>query len=571
MSRIGELLGFLYGKSDADALERRVRELMRQRQKEIDAVRLTHPPAPIDQTTALLITYADQVTAVGETPLCTLADFLDVHARNSVSGVHILPFYPYSSDDGFSVMDYYAVDERLGTWADIERFHDHFELMVDGVINHASAQGAWFQKFLRGEPPYRDYFFSPSKDFDTSRVIRPRALPLLTTFEAVEGKKRVWTTFSADQIDLNYQNPELLLQILDVLLFYVARGARWLRLDAIAFLWKESGTTCLHLPQTHAIVQLVRAILDEIAPHVILITETNVPHADNFAYFGDGMNEAHWVYNFALPPLTLYTLQVGDANVLAQCAQTLKTPSPQTSFFNFLASHDGIGLNPARGILDEREIDALVTRTLERGGLVGYKHNPDGSTSPYELNINYYDALAVPGEAEELSIARFLCSQAILLALRGVPGIYFHSLFGSRGDRAGADASGIPRRINRQKFAREDLESELAQRDSRRARVLALYSKLLQARREHPAFHPHAAQTIFDDDSRVFSVLRSAADSAFVWCVHNVTAQRVRIKIPSGVDTKRARNLLGDAPIQPMPQEDAVELEPYEVVWVGAW
>ncbi|HZQ09523.1 MAG TPA: sugar phosphorylase [Anaerolineae bacterium] len=564
MSRIGELLGFLYGKTAANLLERRVREVMRQRAREIETVRLAHRPAPIDQTTALLITYADQVTAAGEPPLHTLANFLDTYARNIVSGVHILPFYPFSSDDGFSVMDYYAVNENFGTWADVERFQNHFELMVDGVINHASVQSAWFQKFLRGEPPYRDYFFVPPNDFDTSRVIRPRALPLLTTVQTAEGEKRVWTTFSADQADLNYKNSELLLQILDVLLFYVARGARWLRLDAIAFLWKESGTTCLHLPQTHAIIQLIRAILDEIAPHVILISETNVAHADNISYFGDGTNEAHWVYNFALPPLTLYTLQTGDANVLARWAQAFKTPSPQTSFFNFLASHDGIGLNPARGILDESEIDALVTRTLERNGLVGYKHNPDGSTSPYELNINYYDALAVPGEAEELSIARFLCSQAILLALRGVPGIYFHSLFGSRGDRAGADASGIPRRVNRQKFVRADLERELERTDSRRAQILSIYSKFLQARREHPVFHPNAAQTILDDDARVFSVLRWA-DLGSVWCVQNVTGQRVRTKIPSGVTI--ARNVLGDAPIKLISEECAIELEPYEVAW----
>ena len=569
MIRVQKLLAFMYNAETAQALLPRVYELLENYARVLPQTKR----AAIDERTALLITYGDQVrdwveTEPGSvstqrsapTSLQTLAQFLDAHAREIISGVHLLPFYPYSSDDGFSVLDYYAVDEQLGTWDDVARVGEHFDLMFDAVINHASAQGIWFQKFLRDEIPERDYFLVVTKEFDTKNVVRPRALPLLTEFETAVGKKLVWTTFSADQVDLNYKYPELLLQILDVLLFYVSHGARFLRLDAIAFLWKESGTTCLHLPQTHAVIQFLRAVLYEIAPDVVMVTETNVPHADNVSYFGDGMNEAQWVYNFALPPLTLHTLQTGDATKLAQWASTLRTPSTETSFFNFLASHDGIGLNPARGILSQTEIDALVTRTLERGGLISYKNNPDGTVSPYEMNINYLDALTIPNEFQEISIARFLCAHAIQLSLAGVPGIYFHSLFGSRGDRAGADASGIARRINREKFSRAELERELADENSQRSKIFTRLAELLRVRGQHTAFHPSAAQEILQDDARVFAVRRSRENER-VLCLHNVTAARVRFVLR---EARVWRDLFSGKEFR----AGEIELAPYESVWL---
>lgn len=529
MTRIELLLARLYAPPAAQSACAQIQALMERYRPVLAAAR---PPAPraIDQRTALLITYGDQVRpdpGAAATALATLGGFLDAHVSEAVTGVHILPFYPSSSDDGFSVIDYYAVDPALGTWDDIARIGAHFDLMFDAVINHASAQSEWFQQFLRGEAPGRDYFLVAAPDLDARQVIRPRVHPLLTELETADGIKRVWTTFSADQIDLDYRSPALLLQILDVLLFYVARGARLLRLDAIAFLWKQSGTTSLHLPQTHAVIQLIRAMLDMVAPDVLVVTETNVPHTENISYFGDGANEAQWVYNFALPPLTLHTLQTGDATRLSGWAQTLATPSDTTAFFNFLASHDGIGLNPARGILSDAEITALTARTLERGGFLSYKHDSNGAVAPYEMNINYLDALTIPGEPESLSLARLLCAHAIQFALAGVPGIYFHSLFGSRGDRAAAQASGIPRRINRQKLARADLERELADPASRRAQVFQGLVSLLRARGAHRAFHPQSPQMILPNDPCIFAVLRG---SGYEWalCLQNVTALPVR-------------------------------------------
>lgn len=511
----------------------------------------SRPPIELSERDVMLITYADQLRESGQMPLATLADFAKARLKGVVSGIHLLPFYPWSSDDGFSVMDFFAVDPAFGDWPEIEKFRPDFDLMFDAVFNHMSAQGEWFQKFLADEPEFRDFFVTVPGNPDLSQVVRPRALPLLTEFQTARGSEKVWTTFSADQVDLNFKNSAVLLATVRALLFYAQHGAKFIRLDAIAYLWKEIGTNCIHLPQTHRVIQLLRAVLDDVAPGVRLITETNVPHPDNISYFGDGKNEAQLVYNFALPPLVLHSLATGNAEKLTRWAATLATPSPQTTFFNFLASHDGIGMNPARGILSQAEIDALVVRATAHGGFVSYKHNSDGSKSPYELNIIYFDALSDPAaqESDDIQIKRFLVAHAIQFALAGVPGIYFHSLFGSRNDRAGAETSGIYRRINRQKLSRAELEAELTPPGSLRGRVFGGLSRLLAQRRANPAFAPQARQQLLDLDARVFAVVRESVDGKHrMLCLHNVS--NVTVALAAGTE---------------MPALGA--LAPYEVRW----
>jgi glucosylglycerate phosphorylase len=567
------LLTSLYGvAAGADALGR-VCELIA---RHVVAGAIRREVGALCERDALLITYADQLREPGVAPLRTLATFSERRLADVVSGVHILPFFPWSSDDGFAVKDYFAVAPEYGNWDDLAAFRPRFDLMFDAVFNHASAQGDWFQRFLRDEPEFREFFVTVRGNPDLSAVVRPRALPLLTEFQTAHGPEKVWTTFSADQVDLNVKNPRVLLALLDALLSYVRHGARFIRLDAIAYLWKEIGTPCLHLPQTHAVIQFLRAALDEVAPHVQLITETNVPHADNISYFGDATNEAQLVYNFALPPLVLHALLRGDASHLTHWAATLKTPSDRTTFFNFLASHDGIGLNPARGILPDAEIDFLVERCQAHGGFINYKHNADGSKSPYEMNIVYFDAVNDPaaGDSLETQVNRFLVAQAIMLALAGVPGIYFHSLFGSRNDRATALQTGVNRRINRQKLARADLEAELADPLSLRTRVFDRCRVLLKVRRCHPAFSPHAAQRILDTDSRVFAVLRTPATTGEpVLCLHNVSNSPVvvGIAVPDGTPGASWTELLGDR-VHPLGGNETlrVTLRPNEVNWLVA-
>jgi glycosidase len=486
------------------------------------------PEVTLTERDSILITYADQVRQPGIAHLKTLARFCDHRLSGVIQGIHILPFFPWSSDDGFSVIDYRKVDPEFGTWEDIEELGKKFRLMVDGVINHISAESEWFKDFLLNKPPYNKYFLTIDGHPDLSKVVRPRTTPLLTEFQTIAGARRVWTTFSTDQVDLDYHNPDVLLEIFDILLRYAERGARFIRLDAIAYLWKEIGTTCIHLPETHAFVRLLRKVLDEVAPHVQLITETNVPHQENISYFGNGTNEAQLVYNFALPPLVMHTLRTGDASILSDWASSLELPSNQTTFFNFLASHDGIGLNPARGILSPEAIEKLVAQTTSHGGLISYKQNSDGSQTAYEMNINYFDALSDPagGEPSSLEMKRFMAAQAIMLSLIGVPGIYFHSLFGSRNWTKGVEVTKHPRTINRQKLDFSTLEFELSSPHSIRSQVYQKCSQLLRQRAASTAFHPHGQQKIMRLGKHIFAVLRSSpVGDQQVLCLQNVSAE----------------------------------------------
>ncbi len=533
---IRERIEALYGRNGGAAVARQLAARLERFRARAGAGH-EQTPRPLNETDALLIVYPDQVREPHVAPLRTLADFCARHLATLLSGVHILPFFPWSSDDGFAVEDYFTVAPEYGTWEDIAHFRPRFDLMFDAVFNHLSARSEWFERFLRDDPEFRDFFITVEGNPDLSRVVRPRALPLLTEFSGARGPLRVWTTFSADQVDLNFRNPRVLLAVIEALLFYVAQGARFIRLDAVAYLWKEIGTDCIHRPQTHAIIQLLRAVLDEVAPHVCLVTETNVPHAENVSYFGDGTNEAQLVYNFALPPLVLHALLRGDASHLSRWAATLRTPSDRTAFLNFLASHDGIGLNPARGILPEAEIEFLVERCRAHGGLIGWKHNADGTQSPYELNIVYFDALNDPGSTEPLAtqVDRFEVAHAIMLSLAGVPAVYFHSLFGSRNDRQSALQSGIPRRINRQKLDRSELERELGDATSLRAQVFDRLRARLLRRRAHPAFAPNARQSVIETDRRVFALVREARNGERILCLHNVSGQHVELPSLEGL------------------------------------
>ena len=488
---------------------------------------------------AILITYGDQFSGPENTPLQTLTAFLDKHLSGVINSVHILPFFPYSSDDGFSIIDFKQVDPNLGSWEDVDGLGQGRRLMFDAVINHISQFSDWFQRFRLDEPPFIDYFITVDPAEDLSQVVRPRTLPLLMSVGTSSGIKHVWTTFSPDQIDLNYANPQVQLEIIGVLLDYVEHGAEIIRLDAIAYLWKEIGTSCIHLPQTHAVIKLWRAVLDTVAPGVLLITETNVPHDENISYFGDplpetgGTDEAQLVYNFTLAPLTLNAFQTGDASHLSAWAATLKTPTPGAAFFNFIASHDGIGVRPAEGILTAAEVQALVEQTQAHGGEVNYKDNPDGPRSVYELNTTLYDFLNDPlAQDMDVDVRRFLASQAILLSIAGVPGIYIHSLFGSRNCAFCYDETERPRSLNREKFFRPELEAILADSAYPQRHVFDGYRDMLRIRRQHTAFHPSGEQQILDISPTVFAVIRTAPTvDERVLCLINVSEETQMVEL----------------------------------------
>lgn len=537
-------LEFLYG-DRADSIAADIDSLVDEYSQDNTANPVVEP---WDESDVVLITYADQLREDGKTPLAALRDWLaDSRIDELLSTVHLLPFCPYSSDDGFSVIDYLQVDPDSGSWDDIAALGQRVDLMFDLVLNHISQHSDWFQKYLEGEEPYELFFTEADPQLDLSQVVRPRSLPLLTHFETSRGDRHVWTTFSEDQIDLNYAEPRVLLQMLRVLLEYARRGARIIRLDAIAFLWKEIGTSCLHLPQTHEVVKLMREVLELTFPRTLVLTETNVPHDENVSYFGQVSpatgkgDEAHMVYQFSLPPLLLEAFTSGDATNLRDWLEALEPPPAGCTFFNFTASHDGVGVRPLEGLIPDERFDAMIEAVRRRGGVINTRRRPDGSDAPYELNITYVDALS-PTERDEpqqveLHARRFLSSQAVMLGLAGVPAVYFHSLVGTRNDYAGVEQSGINRRINRHKYNRPELNTHLAEEDSLQRRLYDGCQKLLAVRRQQPAFHPDATQTVVrSGNAGMLAFVRSAgADQQKILVLVNFSAEPLCHTLPPSI------------------------------------
>ncbi|MGY3098092.1 alpha-amylase family glycosyl hydrolase [Pantoea agglomerans] len=487
-----------------------------------------------DEQDVVLITYADQFREADKPTLSTFSRFYQQHLQSTFPLVHLLPFFPWSSDDGFSVIDYHQVDPLCGDWQDIARLHQETRLMFDFVCNHMSAHSAWFSHFLAQDPGWDDFFISMPPATDLSAVTRPRTSPLLTPFKMADGETRfIWTTFSADQIDLNFANPEVLLRMVNVLLDYLKRGADYVRLDAVGYMWKTPGTRCIHLEKTHQLVKLFRAIADQVAPGTVIITETNVPHQDNISYLGNGHDEAQMVYQFSLPPLVLHAIHTGSARALRQWASALDLSSNDTTFFNFLASHDGIGLNPARGILSEVEIVALVRDLALEGALVSYKNNPDGTTSPYEINVTYLDALNREDDDDATRLKRFLLAHAILLVFPGVPAIYIQSILGGRNHYDGVRAAGHNRAINRQKYDLQQIEADLAGGNWLRQQVYTRLGQLIQLRRRQAAFHPDNPMTLYESENAVLVLRRHQPESGDgLLCVFNLSGRSVETQLP---------------------------------------
>lgn len=487
----------------------------------------------LTQADAVLITYGDQIAGDAEhSALENLKRFSDRYLSDLVSIIHLLPFFPYSSDDGFSVIDYCAVDPDLGDWSNIDQLTEKFRLMFDYVANHMSSQSEWFRKFLQGDEAYADYFVTVEGDPDLSQVVRPRAHPLLSDYKKKGRSIHTWTTFSADQIDLNYANPKVLLMMSKILLEYYLHGASLVRLDAILYMWKEIGTDCVHLPQTHAIIQIWRDITEMVLPEGVILAEVSAPHVKNMTYLGDGTNECNMIYQFPLAPLTLYSFLKQDASVMTKWAAGVHAPAREATFFNLLACHDGIGVMPVRGILPEEEILWLAEEVKKRGGGVSNKVNSDGSESPYELNIVYRDAIRDLNASEEENTKRFLCAYAIILAMRGVPGLYVHALLGSHNSPEEVAKTGIKRSINRKKFVMEELVKEMEDQNSYRYPVVQGFSRLMNERQKIPAFDPYGDMKILDAGRECFIVARhSSENDGAALALYNVTANPVAVDI----------------------------------------
>ena len=517
----------------------------------------------------VMITYGDSIVSDSEKPLVTLKQFIDNHLSNELSGVHILPFFPYSSDDGFSVLDYSSVNESLGDWQDISAISERYKLMADLVINHCSARSIWFENFIKGEGTGHNYFFTASPSDPLDKVVRPRTSPLLKPVSTKQGEQFVWCTFSHDQVDLDFSNPEVLIAFVGIIKQYLDAGVLIFRLDAIAFLWKEIGTSCINLPQTHEVVRLLRTLIECANENAIIITETNIPNIQNLAYFGNA-NEAHAIYNFSLPPLLIYSLISGDCQALKHWLMRMPPAQNGTCYFNFIASHDGIGLRPAEGLLSESEIATMVNTMQNFGGLISWRTGEDGSQKPYEMNIALFDALkGTINGPDKHQYQRFICAHSIMMSLEGIPGIYIHSLLGTENDYEKYNNTHHNRAINRHRWQSELLSEQLANPYSHHSKVLAGLKKLIAIRKQQNAFHPNATQFVLQLGPELFGVWRQCMNrSQSIFCVANITNKPLSLRLNelNLIETEHWHDLITGQNITDLNSEFA--LLPYQTIWL---
>ncbi len=506
-----------------------------------------------------LITYADGVRRLGETSLPFLKKFSDGYLKDIVTKIHLLPFFDWSNDDGFGVKDYYSVFGKYGTWDDIQKLSENFELMFDLVMNHISTKGVWFSKYLAEDPKFKDYFIEKDEEWNYDNFTRPRTSPLFHQFEKTNGKLvNILTTFSEEQADVNFRNKDVLLNSIDILMYYFSNGSTSIRLDAIGFIWKEDKTTSIHLKQCHEIIKLWRTAAEVVSENLLLITETNVPMKENISYFGED-DEAHMVYQFPLPPLTLYTFLNEDASLLTEWAKELAfiNRSKKITFFNFLSSHDGVGLRPLEGIVEQKEINKMAEVALTKGGRINYRTLADGTKLPYELNINYYSILENQEQTKEKNIDRFMAAHLILLSVVGVPAIYYHSILGSKNNVGEMNRTKINRRINRKKYDYYDLIDLLDDKNTINAKVFHQFKRVIKVRQTIDAFNPYTKQEVIDINDKVFAIKRFGKNDKIVFIV-NVTdeEQKINAKI-NGRDVFTNQMVNKD-----------ITLSPYQYMWI---
>ena len=435
------------------------------------------------QNTIVLITYADTIEDKNSLPINSINKFLKTYCADTFEIVHILPFFPSSSDKGFSVKDYYSVYHQFGQWNDILRISKEFGVMADVVINHGSSESLWFKNFIKGKGKGSDYFLNFDESFDTSKVVRPRTSDLLNPVKTTDGVKYIWCTFSKDQVDYNFSNPVVLFEFVQIIIFYLAKGITVFRFDAVAFIWKKIGTSCINLEKTHEIVRLFRTLLTYLSPKAILVTETNTPARENVSYFGNA-NEAHWIYNFSLPPILIYSILAGDSSYLEKLTMSMPPSQLGTSYLNFIASHDGIGLRPAETFLTKDEVTRFINLMEQNGGKVSYRSNNTDTPEPYEINITLFDAMKESFNKEvNLCVERFICIHAIMLSLEGVPAFYIHSLFGTRNDYALYKQTNQNRSLNRGKIKISEID--LSNESEPRSYIFLQLKKLMLIRKNN--------------------------------------------------------------------------------------
>ena len=523
-----------------------------------------------DSSSVVLITYPDSIYRKDESTLKTLTEFVKNRLGGLSSVIHVLPFLPSTSDGGFAVSNHEKIDDTFGNWNDLKDLSSQHKIMADLVLNHVSSSHPWVHQFIKSEDPGPSYIVSPSETNVWENVIRPRNTSLFTNINTKQGFKSVWTTFGPDQIDVDWRNPHVFLEFLKLLVRYITNGADWIRLDAIAFIWKEPHTTCLHLDPVHSIVKLLNKCLKIIKPSAVLITETNVPEKENLSYLIEG-NEANLAYNFTLPPLLLEAIYTGKTDLLKSWLSTWKELPRHTSLLNFTSSHDGIGLRALEGIMDDQRIHNLLVESEKRGGLVSHRRLSNGDDQPYELNISWWSAMSNEGSDNTVfQFERFLLSQIFTLSIKGVPAFYLPSVLASPNDIDSFRKTGQRRDLNREKFEANQLLDVLKNFDSPASKNISYLTHIVKVRSRLKAFHPEASMKCISTNIANCIILQRGLDEDSVYVICNMSSNFLCISPLNQINSLELtpEKRLLDNITGCYFNTDTFKLNPYQVVWL---
>ncbi len=524
-----------------------------------------------NESHSILITYADSIYKNGESTLITLRQLLNKHFGSLSKVVHILPFLKSTSDGGFAVSSYDSLDEKYGGWNDLKSISKNHVLMADLVLNHVSSSHKWVQQFIKSQEPGISNVFSPDKNLDWSNVVRPRSSSLFSQIKTENGPKQVWTTFGPDQIDLNWHNPKMTLEFLKLIINYLSNGIKWFRLDAVGFIWKESGTTCLHLPKAHSIVKVLRVLLNNLLEDGVLITETNVPQKENLSYLIPE-DEAHMAYNFPLPPLLLEAIISSRADLLNSWILNWPKLPQNTTLFNFTASHDGVGLRALEGLMNEQRIKELLINCEKRGGLVSHRRLSNGDDKPYELNISWWSAMEDSSrDSNRFQYERFILSQLIVMALKGVPAFYLPALLASENDIKSFSMTGQRRDLNREKFKLDNLLSVLNNPESNANKNLRYLRNAMDVRSKLNQFHPRSEMECLSKGRSDIVVIKRGKGQDSVFAINNMTANKINYQL-NDIDLPEIKN--NDSNMRDFLTTTKYNwknliLEPFQVIWLG--
>lgn len=403
-------------------------------------------------------------------------------------GVHLLPFFhPIDgSDAGFDPIDHTQVDPRLGDWGDVRSLGRVIDVMADVIVNHVSTDSPQFRDWLaRGErSPYAGLFLTMDSVFPGGAtedqllaIYRPRpGLPFTATTLADGRRRLLWTSFTAQQADIDVAHPQGQAYLQGILDTLAGAGVRMVRLDAVGYAIKKPGSSCFMMPETFAFIGAFAQQARQRGIEVLVEIHSHYRRQIEIA------RQVDWVYDFALPPLVLHAL-------FFQTAEPLKAWSrvrPHNAL-TVLDTHDGIGIidigadaqdRAGRpGLVPPAELDALVERihTLSGGGSRKATGAAASNLDLYQVNCTYFDALGGDERA-------YLIARAVQFFLPGVPQVYYVGLLAGGNDLALLAHSGVGRDINRHRYTRAEVDAAL-----QRPVVQGLLN-LIRLRNRHPAF-----------------------------------------------------------------------------------